>query len=189
VASGGVTSAASLWAGGSLVVSAGGAVSAGLTLHGGKAVISGTMAAGQSARFAGSTAAVLELANLAGFHAAISGLTTSNQKIDLDGFADSSTGETVAWSQTGTSGTLTIKDGAKTASLTLIGTYTSSSFNLADDGHGGTFVSDPPVLPAAVQQFAQAAAVHGGGSAAALSVAGVSGRDPAFAPVIATVSA
>jgi hypothetical protein len=90
---------------------------------------------------------VLQLDNLAGFDAAISGLSAPAQKIDLKGFAFSS-GETATWTQAGSSGTLTVNDGAKSASLTLIGTYVTSKFHLAADGHGGTFVSDPRSAPA-----------------------------------------
>jgi autotransporter passenger strand-loop-strand repeat protein len=142
ISSGGSVVGATVSAGGTLTVSSGGAVSGGLTLHGGKAVISGTMAAGQTVSFVG-TSGVLELDNLPGFAAKISGLTDPTDKLDFGGFTFS-VGETAAWTQSGTSGTLTVTDGAKVASLTLIGTYTSSSFHLTDDGHGGTFVADPP---------------------------------------------
>ena len=127
---------------------AGGVVSGGLTFHGGTAVISGTMAAGQIVNFAGS-AGVLELDNLAAFHAKISGFTTTSEKIDLGGFAYSSSTETLSWTQSGTSGTLTVSDGAEVASLTLIGIYATSNFNLANDAHGGTFVYDPRACPPA----------------------------------------
>ena len=153
------------------------------------------MAAGQTVSFVGA-AGVLRLDNLPAFHAKISGLTSANQKLDLGGFAFSS-GETVTWTQSGTSGTLTVHDGANTATLSPIGTYTNSSFNLHADGHGGTYVSDPPAAgpdtaaaPPAIR-FAQAlagfdggrgqvfAAVHAGGSAVsspALVAMAMSGR-------------
>ena len=41
------------------------------------------------------------------------------------------------------SGTLTVTDGTHTASLTLLGQYSTGNFNLASDGHGGTIVTDP----------------------------------------------
>jgi autotransporter passenger strand-loop-strand repeat protein len=154
VLSGGVASATTV-VGGTLTVSSGGAILGGLTLQGGEAVIAGTMGAGQTATFVG-TFEVLELDNLPGFQAKISGLTGPTDKIDLGGFTFSSGGESVGWAQSGTSGTLTVTDGAKVAHLTLIGTYTSSSFNLSNDGHGGTFVADPPTPSAA--GFAQALA-------------------------------
>jgi hypothetical protein len=42
------------------------------------------------------------------------------------------------------SGTLTVSDGTHVATLTMIGSYTAANFNLADDGNGGTRVTDPP---------------------------------------------
>jgi autotransporter passenger strand-loop-strand repeat protein len=173
VLSGGVASASVVSNGGVETVSSGGALAGGLKIAGGEAIISGTVAAGQTVTF--TTSGDLELDNLAGFGAKISGLTTSTQKIDLGGFTFSA-GETVTWTQAGTSGTLKVTDGAKTASLTLIGTYTTANFHLSNDGHGGTFVVDPPVTPATAP-FVQAiagfrgedaspfAGVHSGGAA------------------------
>jgi autotransporter passenger strand-loop-strand repeat protein len=143
--------------GGTLTVSSGATILGGLTLHGGRAVISGTMAAGQTATFVG-VSGVLELDNLAGFKAKISGLSDPSDKIDLGGFTFSA-GESVTWVQSGTSGTLGVTDGAKHATLTLIGSYTASSFHLTSDGHGGTFVADPPAaIAGATTRFAQALA-------------------------------
>jgi len=42
-------------------------------------------------------------------------------------------------------GTVSVTDGAHIALLNVIGTYTVASFKLANDGTGGTFVTDPPV--------------------------------------------
>jgi hypothetical protein len=99
---------------------------------------------------------VLRLDNLAGFHAKISGLSVAAEKIDLGGFLFGA-GETVTFTQSGTSGTLIVHDGTKTASLTLIGSYTTSDFRLHADGHGGTFVFDAPAGLAAIR-FGQALA-------------------------------
>jgi autotransporter passenger strand-loop-strand repeat protein len=190
----GAAVATTISGGGKLTVASGGALLGGLTIHGGTAVISGTMAAGQTVSFNG-VAGTLELDNLAGFHAKISGMSTPSQKVDLGGFAFSA-GETVTWTQSGTSGTLKVVDGAKSASLTLIGAYATGDFTLATDGHSGTFVSDPPAKPAAapaairfveaVAAFSQGrdgsgfAAVHAGGTAltnaSALVGAAMSGR-------------
>ncbi|HZZ88111.1 MAG TPA: hypothetical protein VFE13_07220, partial [Caulobacteraceae bacterium] len=159
VAAGGAAVGAVVSKGGTLLVSAGGAVSGGLTLSGGNAVISGTMAAGQAVKFAGS--GVLELDNLPGFAAKISGLSAPAEKIDLGGFAFGA-GETRTWTQSGGSGTLVVRDGGKTATLTLIGAYATSDFHLANDGHGGTYVADHGPAPATPSRLAQAAAVLGG---------------------------
>ena len=40
-------------------------------------------------------------------------------------------------------GTLTVTDGVSTAKLTFVGTYTQSNFSIANDGSGGTLISDP----------------------------------------------
>ena len=95
------------------------------------------------------TTGELQIDNLTDFRAKIGGLGGAGDKIDLGGFAFSSTGETVSWIQTGTSGTLTVHDGTKVAHLSLIGTYAKGDFNLAADGDGGTLISDPGGVPAA----------------------------------------
>jgi autotransporter passenger strand-loop-strand repeat protein len=161
VKSSGIVSAAVVRGGGGLNVSAGGIVWGGLVLSGGTAIIAGTAASGQTISFTSTAVAILELDNLSGFSAAIAGMTQSNQKVDLSGFTYSS-GEVVSWAQTGTSGTLTITDGAKVANLTLIGTYSSASFKLTNDGKGGTYVADLPLM-AAANLFLQTAAGFGAG--------------------------
>jgi autotransporter passenger strand-loop-strand repeat protein len=171
VSFGGAADAATVFADGTLFVASGGELVGGLGIRAGNAVISGAMAAGQTVSFTGSTG-VLALDNLAGFRADISGLGAPNQQIDLGGFAYASS-ETASWTPTGTSGTLVITDGAKTASLTLIGSYVSGDFQLSDDGHGGTLLSDPAAKPAAEpapSRFAQA-------------VAGFSGREQGLAAI------
>jgi hypothetical protein len=185
---GGADAVGAKLSGGTLIVSAVGVISGGLTIEAGKAVISGTVGAFQAVKFTGSDG-TLELDNLAGFHAKISGLTTSTQKIDLGGLAFSSA-EKASWTQSGTSGTLTVHDGGTTATLVLIGAYATSDFKLSDDGHGGTFVKDPHPAPTArlVEAMAglpggragvDSTVVHAGGSALAtvpLPIAIASGR-------------
>jgi autotransporter passenger strand-loop-strand repeat protein len=178
VSSGGLAIAASLFNGGTLIVSSGGSISGGLTIHAGQATIGGAMAAGQTVRFAG-TVGTLRVDNLAAFGAAISGFGGPTERIDLGGFAFAGS-ETTTWAQTGTSGTLTVHDGATSGSLTLVGTYATGDFALSTDGHGGTLIREPTILAAlpATTRFTQAvagleggrfaasaAAVHGGGSA------------------------
>ena len=175
----GTASGAEIGIGGLITVMSGGAISGGLKLFGGSAVISGTAVAGQTVAFVGATA-VLELDNLASFAAKISGMSQATQQVDLGGFTFTAS-ESATWAQSGTSGTLTVTDGAKVAHLTLIGTYTSNSFHLSTDGHGGTFVDDPPTraaAPAVAAGFVQAIAslagdytayVHSGGEAAVIA--------------------
>jgi autotransporter passenger strand-loop-strand repeat protein len=164
---GGVAAAARL-SGGTLTVSAVGQLSGGLTLEAGKVVFWGAMSASQTVKFTGS-AGTLELDNLAGFNARISGFTKSGQKIDLRGFAFGA-GETRTWTQNGTSGTLTVHDGGQTAALVLLGTYHTGDFELSTDGHGGTFVKDPG--PAAHLIEAMAGLLGGRAGASAPVVAG-----------------
>jgi autotransporter passenger strand-loop-strand repeat protein len=164
VASGGAAVSA-IVSGGLLTVASGGAISGGLTLKGGEVVLSGAAAAGQTLDV---VSGVLALADLAAFKAKISGLATAAQQLDLGGFAFSA-GETVTWTQAGTSGALTVRDGAQTASLTLIGTYVTSDFHLATDSHGGTYVTDPKTAPAFVQAAAAMAPRAGVGPSAIVS--------------------
>jgi hypothetical protein len=39
-----------------------------------------------------------------------------------------------------------VGDGAHVATLAMIGQYTAANFHLSDDGHGGTMVTEAPVL-------------------------------------------
>jgi len=139
IVSGGAVSGGTVISGATLTVSSGGVVQAGLTLSGGTAVISGTAAAGQQIGYAG-PGGDLALGNLAGFAAVISGFSTSDA-IDLLGFGYSGI-ETRSFAEaaSNTSGTLTVLAGAKTASLTLLGSYVTSNFALSADGGTGTFV-------------------------------------------------
>ena len=143
VLSGGVASAAIL-DGGTLKLLAGGSLDGGLVLEAGSAFLAGTVAAGQTVSFTGA-GGTLALDNLTGFNAQIAGFTQPNQMIELDGFAFNGA-ETVAWSQSGAGGTLTVRDGAKVAQLTLIGAHAAGDFSLAGDGSGGTFVETPSII-------------------------------------------
>jgi autotransporter passenger strand-loop-strand repeat protein len=189
VVSGGATATPTIDSG-TLTISSGAAVTGGMIINGGRAILSGTMAAGQTVNFAGS-AGVLELDNLPGFGAKIAGLSVSAEKIDLGGFTFS-VSETASWAQAGTSGTLKVVDGAKTASLTLIGSYVTSDFHLLDDGHGGTLVFDPPSTThaAVAARLAEQAAALGdrrrGPGQASIMAGGASLAHPAPAVTAAT---
>ncbi len=192
VYSGGQALATIVSSGGALLVSSGGVVSGGLTLAGGTATIYGAAGAGQTVDFVGS-GGVLALDDLPAFAAQISGFTLSSQKIDLAGFAYSSATETVSWTSASnnTSGVLTVTDGAQVAHLNLIGAYVTSNFVLSTDGHGGTYVVDPPLtVPvvkggggASLDQFVQAMATFGSPGGADLTPAS-SGSSPLFSGTI-----
>jgi autotransporter passenger strand-loop-strand repeat protein len=74
--------------------------------------------------------------------------------VDLRGLAFSSSSSTLTWKQTTSgadaSGTLIVKEGTSSTSLTLVGSYTVSNFSATSDGHGGTLITDPPITSGAV---------------------------------------
>jgi autotransporter passenger strand-loop-strand repeat protein len=139
IQSAGIVSGTTIISGAKLTVSSGGVIQSGLTVSGGTAVISGTMAAGQKVEFGGA-GGDLALYNLPSFAAQIGGFGASD-KFDLGGFAYGA-GETRSFTEAAShaSGTLKVVDGAKSASLTLLGSYVSGDFALSTDGAGGTFV-------------------------------------------------
>jgi len=130
------------------------------------------VASGVSVGFA-TSGGELVLDDAPAFSATISGMHDASEKVDLGGFAYGAT-EKVSWTEAGnkTSGVLTITDGAKTAKLSLVGSYVTSNFVLSSDGAGGTLVVDPPVPAAAansnanVASFVQAMASFAGGQTA-----------------------
>ena len=68
----------------------------------------------------------------------LSNFAAGNQ-IDLAGIAFSAdTQMSYAANQQGTGGTLTVSDGAHSASIALLGNYMASVFVASSDGHGGT---------------------------------------------------
>jgi autotransporter passenger strand-loop-strand repeat protein len=136
VDSGGVATGTVVSSGGGVVIASGGSLN-GITIAGGKVVISGNPGGGAGVTFAAGAAGVLDLASASGLFAPeISGLNDPDQKIELGGFAFS-TGEKVTWTQSGTSGSLRVTDGAQVATLRLVGTYVTSDFKLATDGQAG----------------------------------------------------
>ena len=72
------------------------------------------------------------------------GNPSSSDQIDLKDIAFG-TGTTESYVGNSSGGVLTIKDAQNhTANISLEGNYTSSTFTLSSDGHGGTIVIDPP---------------------------------------------
>ena len=98
--------------------------------------------------FAGATGTLI-IDQASKFGGTISGQLAIGDVIDL---ADISGGAdaTIAYSGANSSGTLTVSDGTHTASIALTGNYSLANFTASSDGHGGTIVVDPPVLPAGV---------------------------------------
>ena len=89
----------------------------------------------------------LKLDNSQHFSGSIAGLATAAQVVDLADI-NFATLQTVAYSGTTASGTLTVSDGsAHVAQLHLIGNYLAATFTSASDGAGGTLLTDPPGPP------------------------------------------
>jgi hypothetical protein len=66
-------------------------------------------------------------------------------KLDFRDIAFTSGATSATWSQSGTSGTLSVTSGTNTATITLLGHYVAGDFHVSTDNHGGTFVTDQPV--------------------------------------------
>ncbi len=63
---------------------------------------------------------------------------------------------TASYSGTASSGTLTVRNGFTSVKLALVGDYTSSTWTLSSDGHGGTNLVDPASSPSGSSLVAQA---------------------------------
>jgi autotransporter passenger strand-loop-strand repeat protein len=152
VFSGGVASSTSIDSGGYEYVAAGGAVS-GATISGGTLELTaGAIDGGAPITFATSGGGTLRLDDAAVFGGLIAGFGEPDL-IDLSDVVyratsiplEQKTSVTFTEAANNTSGTLTVTDGLHTANLTLLGQYVTAQFTLASDGHGGTFVGDPPL--------------------------------------------
>ena len=89
-----------------------------------------------------STTGTLKLDNSASFAGTVAGMSGSDT-LDLADINFATIG-TPTFNGTSTGGMLTVTDGSHTANIALIGDYLSSTWTLSSDGHGGTFVVDPP---------------------------------------------
>jgi len=144
VLAGGSAVGATVSAGGFLVISSGGTVNratiAGATME----IQSGALAGANPITYAGGGALILDAsANFGGMIADF----TEGDFLDLKDIAfGSSTSMSFVEAGSNLSGTLTVTDGSHTAHLTLVGSYTPGQFTSASDGHGGTVVTDPPLL-------------------------------------------
>jgi autotransporter passenger strand-loop-strand repeat protein len=126
VSSGG-TAIATTISGGTLEIAAGGTASGVVFSSSG-----GTLHLDSGSRLTGT---------ISGFHL--------GDAINLGGLAFNASSSTLSWTQktsgANASGTLTVKEGTQTQSLTLVGSYTASNFSAISDGHGGTLITDPPI--------------------------------------------
>jgi autotransporter passenger strand-loop-strand repeat protein len=156
VESGGHSNVPTIFAGGIEVVEAGGFASSTLLEGGLMEVASGgsvaynTSSLGHGDVDFGSGGGILQLDFSQGFIGTIdgfaspAGVTEAIDLVDITFGAGTSVKFTEAAGNT--SGTLTVTDGTHVANLTLLGQYSTASFGLSNDGHGGTMVTDPPAL-------------------------------------------
>ena len=130
--------------GGFLVVSSGGMVN-GATISGATVEIqSGGLTGTNAITYAGGAALILDAS--ANFSGTIAGFT-GGDFLDLKDIAfGSNTSMNFVEAGNNLSGTLSVTDGSHTANITLLGSYTPGQFSSATDGHGGTVITDPPVL-------------------------------------------
>ena len=118
--------------------------------------------AAEAVRFTSTTGELL-LDHSQTYTGTITGFSTSTgTQLDLRdiGFNSSNTHATFVDNGSHTGGVLTVTDGTHTAHIKLTGNYTGSTFDVSDDSHGGTIVTDPSsnAQPHAVAQFTQALA-------------------------------
>jgi hypothetical protein len=117
----------------------------------------------------GAPAGILKLAQSRNYTGTISGFRNLGAELDLADIAFISGTTKATYSGTTSGGVLTVTDGTHTSQIHLAGDFTTSTFTLASDGHGGTTVVDPPAtgaasaapLASAMAAFAPAAAAMG----------------------------
>ena len=117
----------------------------------------------------------LELNNSQGYTGSISGFSkTGTNALDLTDIGFVSAGEaTFVENKAGTSGLLTVTNGSVTATITLLGNYSTSKFVTSNDGNGGTKVVDPTApgadsVAASARVFSGAMAAFGADAGAAV---------------------
>ncbi|HYM03735.1 MAG TPA: hypothetical protein VET85_12365, partial [Stellaceae bacterium] len=109
-----------------------------------------------SVSFAPGDTGTLKLDASTQFGGTVAGLALGNH-LDLADIAFGA-GTTLGYAPNGadTGGTLTVSDGAHTASLALLGQYMAASFVMSGDGHGGTSIVDPPLVSSLTPVVGQA---------------------------------
>jgi hypothetical protein len=95
--------------------------------------------------FAGGTG-TLKIDHSSSFSGTIAGQLAIGDVIDL---ADITAGANahISYSGNNSPGTLSVSDGTHIANIALDGIYSLANFTASSDGHGGTLVIDPPLLP------------------------------------------
>jgi hypothetical protein len=95
--------------------------------------------------FAGSTG-TLKIDEAASFAGTVAGRLAPGDMIDLSDIT-AGANATIGFSGNDSPGTLTVSDGTHTARLALLGQYAAASFAASSDGHGGTAITDPGLIP------------------------------------------
>ncbi len=98
---------------------------------------------------------VLKLDDSKEFSGTLSGLTSADT-IDLADLRYVAGKTTASYSGTASGGTLTVRNGFTSVKLALVGDYTSSTWTLSSDGHGGTNLVDPASSPSGNSLVARA---------------------------------
>lgn len=152
VLSGGTSINTTVSSGGLEIVSSGGTASA-TTINGGTLEVASGGSTGSRAITFTSAGGDLQLDASQSFNGLIAGFASPHgvtEEIDLRDIAfGSNTKVTFTEASNHLSGTLKVTDGTHTDNLTLLGQYSTANFSLASDGHGGTFVTDPPLVGSA----------------------------------------
>ncbi len=120
----------------------------------------------EDVQFTNTAGGVLRLAQSQGYTGAISGFSqTGGTTLDLRDIGFTSADE-ATFSGDATSGVLTVTDGTHTATITLIGDYTGSTFVASDDGHGGVNIGDTAMAAAQTSPHRLVAAMASLGASA-----------------------
>jgi autotransporter passenger strand-loop-strand repeat protein len=145
VRSGGIAISSYVNSGGKEIVSSGGTASAGTISGGTLEIMSGGSTANTTVTFATSGGGILQLDSSLTFKGGLVAGFGKPDRLDFRDIAFTSGVTHATWTQNGTSGTLAVTSGTHTATITLLGQYVAGNFHVSTDGHGGTFVTDPPV--------------------------------------------
>jgi len=126
-----------------------GVVTGGTTEIGGTGKVTIAPASSENVDFLAGSTGQLALDQATSYSGEISGFgANTSQSIDLVdiNFAAGAKMASYVPNSQDTGGVLTITQGTNTVDLQLEGTYTLANFAIASDGHGGTLLTDPPVV-------------------------------------------
>src|SRR5262245_9446079 len=163
VSAGALDSGAHVNSGGFETVTIGGVASA-ATISGGTLEIQSGRSTGVGAvTFAAGGGGILQLDDSVHYNGLVAGFAQPDL-LDLRDIPFTAGVTSATWSQSDpTGGSLFVTSGGMTASIKLLGQYTTDSFNVTTDNHGGTFVSDPPASAGSTTNHLPRAAGGSGG--------------------------